>query len=85
MGVRLNFMVGVDAHGDIVDLFDPVKVPGRDVDVATIQKLGLASREVTAEADSKTKVAKPLWPWLILAALAIVLLEWFVYNRKVQF
>jgi len=54
-------------------------------DVATIQKLGLASREVTAEADSKTKVAKPLWPWLILAALAIVLLEWFVYNRKVQF
>jgi hypothetical protein len=53
-------------------------------DLATVEKLGLASREVVAEEAAQTKVAKPLWPWLILAALGIVLFEWFVYNRKVQ-
>jgi predicted ABC-type sugar transport system permease subunit len=24
-----------------------------------------------------------LWPWLILFALAFVMFEWFIYNRKV--
>lgn len=61
------------------NLLDPA-----ESDLATVPKLALASREVTAEVSEQTKVAKPLWPWLILAALGVMLLEWFVYNRKVQ-
>jgi aerotolerance regulator-like protein/VWA domain-containing protein len=61
------------------NLLDPA-----ESDLATVPKLALASREVTAEQAAQTKVAKALWPWLILAAFAIILLEWFVYNRKVQ-
>ncbi len=53
-------------------------------DCATVTKLELASRPVAAETGGQTKVAKRLWPWLILGALGVILLEWFVYNRKVQ-
>ena len=34
--------------------------------------------------DQETRLAsRKLWPWLLMAALAIVLFEWWVYNRKV--
>jgi len=26
----------------------------------------------------------PLWPWLLLAATAVLLVEWYVYNRRVM-
>lgn len=61
------------------NLFD-----AQESDLSAVEKLGLASREVTAEEAEQTRVAKPLWPWLILAAMGLVLFEWFVYNRKVQ-
>jgi hypothetical protein len=61
------------------NLLDPA-----ESDVGAAPKLDLASREVKAQHDSQTKVTRPLWPWLILAALGIILLEWFIYNRKVQ-
>jgi hypothetical protein len=57
--------------------------PGES-DCATVPKLDLGSKQVAAEEAGKTKVARRLWPWLILGALAVILLEWFVYNRKVQ-
>ena len=53
-------------------------------DCAAVTKLELASRPVVAETGGQTKVAKRLWPWLILGALGVILLEWFVYNKKVQ-
>ena len=61
------------------NLLDPA-----ESDCATVTKLELASRPVAAETGGQTKVARRLWPWLILGALGVILLEWFVYNRKVQ-
>lgn len=47
--------------------------------------LELASRRVEmSAARSGAAERKRLWPWLLLAALAIVMLEWYVYNRRVQ-
>jgi len=46
----------------------------------------LRTQQVDATAEpsgGKTKAPKNLWPWLIVAALAIIMLEWFIYNRKV--
>jgi Aerotolerance regulator N-terminal/von Willebrand factor type A domain len=37
----------------------------------------------TDSADDDIKAPKRLWPWLLLAALAISLIEWYIYNRKV--
>ncbi len=61
------------------NLLDPA-----ESDLATVPKLELGSKTVTAEGTGTTKVAQRLWPWLIVGALAVILLEWFVYNRKVQ-
>ena len=54
-------------------------------DVAAAAHLSFASREVAANDTSETRAIKRLWPWLLLACFGIVLFEWWVYNRKVQF
>jgi hypothetical protein len=53
-------------------------------DTTAAPTLSLASKVVAAEGDQDTRLTRKLWPWLVLAALAIVMLEWFVYNRKVS-
>lgn len=52
-------------------------------DIAAAQELTLASSVVQAKQSTST-AARKLWPWLILGALAVLMLEWFVYNKKVQ-
>ncbi len=52
-------------------------------EIASAEKLGLASREVTA-ARTESEIVRKLWPWFVLGALAVIMLEWFVYNRKVH-
>ena len=27
---------------------------------------------------------RPVWPWLIMAALAVIMFEWWIYNRRVM-
>lgn len=53
-------------------------------DIASAQELTLASRIVKASAESSEKFGRRLWPYLLLAVLGVVMLEWFVYNRKVH-
>ena len=45
--------------------------------------LNLRDREVAADLEGKIAADRKLWPWLLLAALLVMLVEWFVYNRKV--
>jgi hypothetical protein len=51
--------------------------------VAAASKLDLAEREVTASGQGSVESARTLWQWLLLAALAIMLVEWYIFNRKV--
>ncbi len=53
-------------------------------DVAAAADISLATQVVEAESRAPSAADQRLWPWLILAALAVVMLEWFVYNRKVH-
>jgi hypothetical protein len=53
-------------------------------DVRAHPKLILASRTVIAENEGKVRDRR-LWPWLLLAALAVLMFEWYVYNRKVYY
>jgi hypothetical protein len=39
--------------------------------------------EAVAGTKGVQKVQKPLWPYVLLAALALVLLEWIIYNKRV--
>jgi hypothetical protein len=52
--------------------------------IATSDHLALASRIVAAEQTGEGKSTRKLWPWLLLAALLVILFEWFIYNRKVH-
>jgi len=60
------------------NLLDPA-----ESDVTPADAITLKSRTVAASRAGETKINQRLWPWLILAALAIVMLEWWIYNRKV--
>ncbi|MBL8963152.1 MAG: VWA domain-containing protein [Phycisphaeraceae bacterium] len=61
------------------NLLDP-----SESDIGASDEIALASRVVRARAGSAVESDRPLWRWFLLAALAVVMLEWFVYNRKVH-
>jgi hypothetical protein len=61
------------------NLLDPA-----ESDIAASPMLLLAGEEIAAQDADEAKAMIRLWPWLILAALAILMLEWYVYNRKVH-
>ncbi len=52
-------------------------------DVGSLDQVDLANKVVSA-ANVRGAADRKLWPWLILGALGVVMLEWFVYNRKVH-
>ncbi|MDX9910394.1 MAG: VWA domain-containing protein [Phycisphaerales bacterium] len=53
-------------------------------DVPARPSVTLASVVVRASDASEREGRRPLWPWLVLGALGVVMLEWYVYNRKVH-
>lgn len=81
--------IGPAGPGDRVDggraarLYAANLLDSAESDIAAAQQLTLASTVVEAR-QTRASATRKLWPWLILAALAILMLEWFVYNKKVQ-
>lgn len=61
-----------------VNLADPF-----ESDITPRSILSTASRVVSAEAQSEGGTLRRLWPWLLLGMLGVLVLEWWVYNRKV--
>ena len=61
-----------------VNLLDPL-----ESDVRAAQEISLATSAASAESQTG-KATRTLWPWLLLGALCIVMLEWYIYNRKVH-
>ena len=60
------------------NLLDPF-----ESDIGAVPTLAIANAEVQAAPEREGNLVRRLWPWILLAALAIIMLEWFVYNRKV--
>ncbi len=52
--------------------------------VSTSTTLTLAPRVVQARQGQSQRAMVAIWPWLMLGVVAMVLVEWFVYNRKVH-
>lgn len=61
------------------NLLDP-----RESDIAAAPLLRLSGDTVALQHADETEATIRLWPWAILLALAILMLEWYIYNRKVQ-
>ena len=59
-----------------VNLFDPEEsnlVPREEIHLGS-------TRIVTGEAHSQPR---EIWKWVVLAALLLLLLEWYIYNRRI--
>lgn len=70
---------GVVSRRFAANLLDPA-----ESDVAASQQLELANQQVAAAGTGSSVRDRPLWPWLTLAALVVVMIEWWIYNRKVH-
>lgn len=40
--------------------------------------------DAACRGDAAQRVNQPVWPWLIAGALAVVMVEWWIYNRRVM-
>src|SRR5690606_7886025 len=49
--------------------------------IAPAETLHLGRGEVVAER-GRIKQTRELWPWFVMAALAVLSLEWWVYSRR---
>ncbi|QDS98369.1 vWA domain-containing protein [Adhaeretor mobilis] len=72
-----------------VNLFDreesdvPLRVRQDDEDkVQTVESLSIGYVDVDA-AQRESPARKELWQWLLVAVLAVLVLEWYIYNRRV--
>ncbi len=62
-----------------VNLLDPA-----ESDIRAAEQIKVATDVAVAKPGDTGRAVRSIWPWMILAALAVVMLEWFVYNRKVH-
>lgn len=69
--------------GRVTRLFAANLLDPAESDITPAQTLGLADRVVQASA-SADKGLLELWPFAVLAGLAVMLLEWWVYNKRVS-
>jgi hypothetical protein len=61
------------------NLFDPA-----ESEVGALNRVELASKVAESGTGNESPGSRRLWPWILAGALLVVLLEWFIYNRKVQ-
>jgi hypothetical protein len=61
-----------------VNLFDP-----RESDLQPAIILPIGNERVEATAKGTQAARKQLWKWILAVGLAIILFEWYVYNRRV--
>jgi hypothetical protein len=61
-----------------VNLFDP-----QESQIEPRDELKIGEDQVK-QTQEPVKKRQELWPWFLLAALVLLLLEWYVYNRRIS-
>jgi hypothetical protein len=69
---------GRAARSFTANLLDPA-----ETDARTAASLNLPTQLVAGEFGDRAASTVRLWPWLLLGGLGVLMLEWFIYNRKV--
>ncbi len=73
----------VERNGRAVRII-PANMTNRDETLIDVRDtVTLPTGAVTAQPAEATLTATRTWPWLLLGALVIVMLEWWIYNRRV--
>jgi len=60
-----------------VNLFDT-----RESDLTPAEQIDIGHEEVKAQPGQQT-ARKELWKWLLLGCIAVLIFEWYIYNRRV--
>ncbi|MBX3363362.1 MAG: BatA and WFA domain-containing protein [Phycisphaeraceae bacterium] len=74
----------VSAQGRVRRSFASNLLDDMESDVRVPGQLALASKVVIASELGDAKVRQSLWAWILTAALLVIMLEWYIYNRKVH-
>ncbi|MAO23947.1 MAG: hypothetical protein CMJ25_24625 [Phycisphaerae bacterium] len=69
-------------ENDVQRLFAANLLDPSESDVSTTPTIALANTLVSAENSTQRKRIMDWWPWLLMGALAILMFEWWVYNKK---
>ncbi|MHC4717450.1 MAG: hypothetical protein ACYS5V_10805, partial [Planctomycetota bacterium] len=62
-----------------VNLLDEI-----ESDIEPVGEMGFSGRTVQAASKATGKANRDVWPWLAAAALAVVCVEWIVYNSRLR-
>jgi len=90
LGVYEISWSGVAGPGDRVDGGRAVRpyaadlLDAKESDIGASDELMLATGSVARLQQQRSNLTTTLWPYFVLGALGLVMLEWFVYNRKVH-
>ncbi len=71
-------------NGEAARIFTANLFDASESDVRAATEVPFASTVASAAARQDSKADRKLWPYLLLAALGVVMFEWFIYNRKVH-
>ena len=52
--------------------------------IEPLKTLTMSGREIQAQTKPLSRANLPLWPYLVMAALGLCLLEWWVYTGKMK-
>jgi len=71
--------------GEQPDRFFAVNLlDSKESSIEPVRQIVLSGQEVQAEEQELSRANLPLWPFLVCLALALVCLEWIIYNYKVR-
>ncbi len=73
----------VEDDGKVLRFYAANLLDGPESDVGSAETLGLSNRVVSASSQGEITRLKEWWPWLLLGALCVMMVEWWIYNKKV--
>jgi len=73
----------MEDDGKILRYYAANLLDGPESDLGASQSLDLSNRVVSASNQGEITRLKEWWPWLLLGAIAVMMFEWWIYNRKV--
>lgn len=76
----------VESGGRVRRAFAANLLDAVESDIPVHESLVTASHEASSQESQSPsgRIRRDIWPWLLVAALVVMVLEWFVYNRKVH-
>lgn len=73
----------VKDDGKVLRFYAANLLDAPESDLGTSEVLDLSNRVVSASGRGEITRLKEWWPWLLIGALGVMMLEWWIYNRKV--